>query len=139
MSDGPETSIQLAFCAFLQAGNLGFPIAWPFTVFSPISGVAFFDARGMLRAAPRGIGLAFTDSMLRTGIFQVDSVTPTDQGEAPGLRMAELVAVLFDQGTFFVAGNRWKVRINQVPKIAPAVMDAPWLRFPVSILYSVST
>lgn len=138
MNDGPETSIQLALCGWLQAGVLGFPIAWPFTTFAPTIGQAYLDARGLLRAAPQSLGLAYAGSVLRRGIFQVDAVIVDDQGEAPGIRIAELVAVLFAQGTQIQA-TKWLVKINQVPTIAPAVMDAPWLRIPVSIPYTVST
>ncbi len=138
MSEAPETAIQLALCGWLQTPDLGVSIAWPFTPFSPVAGVSFLDVRGILRGEPNAVGLAFGGSVLRTGVFQVDAVTPNDQGEAPGLRLAALVTARFAQGVAIIAGAL-KINLNHEPKIAAAVMDAPWLRFPVSIPYSVST
>lgn len=138
MSDGPDTLIQLAFCAWLRDGALGFPIAWPFTIYSPAFGISFLDVRGVLRAAPNSPGLAANSSVQRVGLFQIDAVTPTDAGEAPGIRMAEAVSARFARGVSFPAGA-YLVRLIFPSTIAAAVMDAPWLRFPVSIPYRMST
>jgi hypothetical protein len=112
------------------------PIARPLVPYTPTPGTLYLAEHPVMRAAPEHSGLSFTDSTMYRGIFQVDVVTPDDAGELPGLRMAALVAARFAIGTELAAGNR-RLRLLSVPKIATAVKDAPWIRFPVSIPYLV--
>jgi len=112
------------------------PIAFPFAPYTPASGVSYLAVRPLLRASPDHPGIAFDAFTMHRGIFQVDVVTPDTHGENPGLRLAALVAARFAIGTELVAGT-YRLQLNSEPTIAAAVMDAPWVRFPVSIPYLV--
>lgn len=113
------------------------PIASPLVSYTPTANTSYLKAHPVLRAATEDVGVSFTGSrVVRRGIFQVDAVVPEDQGEAPGLRLAALVAARFSLGTSLVAGS-YKLQILQTPTIAAAVTDAPWVRFPVSIPYTL--
>ena len=114
------------------------PVALPLITYPPVAGTAYLDARAVLRAEPNRPGIGFTGSVIRRGIFQVDAVVPDNKGEAPGLRLAALVAARFAIGTMLVAGS-YKLQLVKEPTIAAAVKDAPWVRFPVSIPYLVIT
>lgn len=111
-------------------------VAMPLVAFEPTSKTAYLDARAILRAEPEHPGIGFGGSNINRGIFQVDVVTPDNVGENPGLRLAALVAARFAIGTELVAG-RYKVQIQKLPTIAAALKDAAWVRFPVSIRYTV--
>lgn len=117
------------------------PVALPLVAFTPpvISATAkYLDARAILRAEPNHPFLDFSAPTIRSGIFQVDAVVPDNIGEAPGLRLASLVAARFAIGTRLVAGS-YRLLLNKEPTIASAVKDAPWVRFPVSIPYVIVT
>ena len=135
MTEPIDVSIQAAMLAYLQAASLG-PTAYPYVAFTPTVGTAYLEAHPVMRAQPHDLALAFVGSVIRRGIFQVDAVTPDGAGEAPGLRLAALVAALFPQGLVLAAGA-YKLQFLTVPTIAAAVKDAPWVRFPVSIPYFV--
>lgn len=143
MTEPTEVLIQTALLTQLTTPALsGSPtIAYPLVAFTPpavAAGAKYLDARAVLRAAPEPIGLSFTDSYLKRGIFQVDAVAVDGEGEAPGLRLASLVVARFAAGTVLVAGSRY-VQIVKEATIAPLVKDAPWVRFPVSIPYLLIT
>lgn len=112
------------------------PIASPLVAYTPTPGTAYFAAHAPLRAVPEAVGIAFTARHIDRGIFQVDAVVPENAGEAPGLRLAALVQARFSLGTSLVAGS-YRLQILQKPTIATAVLDAPWVRFPVSIPYTI--
>ncbi len=112
------------------------PLASPLVTFAPAAQTPYLDARPILRAQPDSPGLAYNSSTTRRGIFQVDAVIPDGQGEPIGIRLAALVAARFAQGTTLIAGTRL-LKCNSVPTIAAAVKDAPWVRFPVSIPYTI--
>lgn len=134
MTDSIDVLIQAALCDRLKTPDMGVPIAWPMVRFSPVPGVPFLEVHSVMRLAPQSPSLDFAGSSLFRGIFQVDAVVPDGAGEAPGLRIAGLVAARFAIGTTFVAGTNL-VKCNSLPTIAAAVKDAPWVRFPVSIPY----
>lgn len=140
MTEPLDVSIQAALLAHLTTPALSGspPIAYPFVTYTPISDTAYLDARAVLRAEPSHLGIAFTAATMRRGIFQVDAVAPENRGEAPGLRLAALVAARFSIGTKLVAGS-YRLLLDKEPTIAAAVMDAPWVRFPVSIPYVIIT
>lgn len=117
-------------------GSPATPIAYPFAAFVPVPDTAYLDARGVLRADPEHPAVGFDATNVFRGIFQVDAVVPDGHGESPGLRLASLVAARFPIGLTLAAGTQ-TIRFDQVPAIAPAIKDAPWLRFPVSIRYIV--
>jgi hypothetical protein len=135
--------IQNAMFAKLASPNITTPptaIAYPFVTFVPVVGTNYIDARPMLRAAPDNPSLANTGSNIYRGVFQVDAVTPDAKGEAPGIRLASLISARFPVGIKIpVVGGRFWVKCNDIPTIAAAVKDAPWVRFPVSIPYIVIT
>jgi hypothetical protein len=135
-----DSDIQAALLGNLRTPPLSGspPIAYPFVEFVPTPDVAFLDARPVLRAGTEHFGVAYGNSDIFSGIFQVDAVIPNGKGEAPGLRLAALVADRFAIGTQLAAGGR-RLEIVGTPTIAPAVTDAPWVRFPVSIPYRVIT
>lgn len=135
-----EVDIQAALCTKLITPALsGAPaVAYPFVAFTPTSGAVYLAVHPILRAEPSPTGLPFNSAIVRRGIFQVDVVAPDGAGEAPGLRMAELVAARFTIGTKLVAGS-YRLLLDKEPTIAAAVKDAPWVRFPVSIPYQVIT
>jgi hypothetical protein len=114
------------------------PVAHPLIAYTPTSGVKYLAAWPLLRAAPDHPFLPFDAPTFRRGIFQVDAVAPDNQGEGPGLRLAELVAARFAIGTRLTAGA-YTIQLDKVPTIAAAVKDAPWVRYPVSIPYLVIT
>jgi len=135
VSDPIDVAIQAACLAYLKAANIApGQVAYPYVAFSPTVGTPYLDARPVLRAAPNSPALAFTGSVLRAGIFQVDAVAPDGGGEGPGLRLAAQVAALFPQGLVLAAGG-FRLQFNHVPTIAAALKDAAWVRFPVSIPY----
>jgi hypothetical protein len=130
--------IQAALCARLQGGSYkGALIAYPFVAFTPTPGVAYIEARSMLRADVNSPALGFNQSDLFAGIFQVDALIPDGGGETPGIRLAALVAARFYEGTKIALSTGRYLKINKIPSIAAAVKDAPWIRFPVSIPYLV--
>lgn len=135
-----ETDIQAALITKLTTPALtgSPPIAYPLIAYTPTSGTAYLHIHPVMRAEPRRPGVGFTGSVLRAGIFQVDAVVPDNQGEGPGLRLADLVAARFAIGTKLVAGS-YRLLLDNEPTIAAAVKDAPWVRFPVSIRYLVIT
>jgi hypothetical protein len=118
------------------------PIAWPFVEYIPVTGAAYLEVHSLLRAQPKHWNMNFDGSDILNGIFQVDAVVPDGKGEAPGMRLATLVAQRFVIGTEMVCGtgsDARKLQVNNVPKIAAAVKDAPWIRFPVSVPYQLIT
>ncbi len=142
MASSIDEAVLDALCGHLTSPALsgGPPIALPFVTYTPTPGTAYVDARPVLRAEPRVLGLAFDSSIERRGVFQVDAVVPNAAGETPGLRLAALIAARFAIGTKLVAtvgSTRHLLRLNSEPTIAAAVTDAPWVRFPVSIPYLV--
>lgn len=136
MTEPVDVLIQAALCTRLVGASSGTQIAMPLVEYSPVIGTPYLDARAVLRAAPESPSIAFTGSVKFPGIFQVDAVVPDGQGEAPGLRLASLVAARFAQGTRLVAGSRW-LTVMKTPTIAAAIKDASWIRYPVSIPYLV--
>lgn len=112
------------------------PIASPLVAYTPTSGTAYLHAHPILRAVPEQYGSAFASDIIRTGIFQVDAVMPDGAGEAPGIRLATLVAVRFASGTTLAVGS-YLLRVLAPATVAAAIKDAPWVRFPVSIPYRV--
>lgn len=133
-----ETQIQAALINKLVTPALsGAPqIAYPVIAFTPTVGTPYLEVRPILRAATLQPGIAFNSLVIRLGIFQVDAVVPDGAGEAPGLTLAQLVVVRFASGTMLTAGGK-KLQILREPTIAAAVKDAPWVRFPVSIPYTL--
>jgi hypothetical protein len=129
-----HVAVQAALCVFLVNPPLaGSPaIAMPLVTFVPTPGVSYLDARPVLRAEPEQFGLDYNNVAIHRGIFQVDAVIADGKGEAPGLRLAGLVADRFAIGTKFVVAGL-NLEITGKPAIAGAVKDAPWVRFPVSI------
>jgi len=140
-----ETDIQAALYTHFTTPALESPVkprAAPFVAYTPVPGTAYYHVHPVLRAEPQRPGIGFTGSVLRRGIFQIDAVAPDGAGEAPGLRMAGLVAARFAIGTKLVAGAgsaRRRLLLDKEPTIASAVKDAPWVRFPVSIPFLVIT
>ena len=112
------------------------PIASPLVTYTPTSGTPYLHAHPVMRAEPEAVGIAFTAKHVDRGIFQVDAVVPIDAGESVGLRLAALVRARFPLGTSLVAGS-YRLQILQRPTIATAVEDAPWVRYPVSIPYTI--
>lgn len=141
MTDPIEVAIQAALCTWLQAPDLtspATPIAMPFVPFSPVVGVSYIQVQPLLRAQPSQPWLSFAGPTINTGIFQVDAVIPDEKGEAPGYRLAGLVATRFARGTQWNAGG-FKLQVVAVPQTASALKDAAWVRFPVSIPYLIIT
>lgn len=132
-----ETDILDALMTRLTTPNItspATPIASPLVAFTPPATGGYVEARPILRAEPDRLGLSFASSKFNRGVFQVDAVVPDNKGEAPGLRLAALVAARFAIGTELVAGG-YRLQFLKEPTIATAVKDAPWVRFPVSIPY----
>lgn len=114
------------------------PVASPSGNYAPTAGKSYLDVRNILRAEPDHPGLSFTSSTIFRGIFQVDVVGPTGAGEAAPLRIAALIAARFPIGTVLPA-SPYRIQFTKPPVIAAAVLDAPWVRFPVSISFLVIT
>jgi hypothetical protein len=145
VSTGLDAAIQVAFVTHLTTPALTSPatrIAYPFVAFTPTPGVKYLDMRDTLRGDPDHRALPFAAHTIHRGILQIDAVVPEGAGAAPGLELAALVAARFAIGTKLVvsAGSAtYRLQILKPPTIAAAVMDAPWVRFPVSIPYEVIT
>lgn len=145
MATGLDAAIQDALVAQLKTPALtspATPIAYPFVKFTPTAKTAYLDVRDVLRADPAHPGLPFDAFTIYRGIWQVDAVMPEGKGVAPGLELAALVAARFAIGTKLVVsagGATYTLQVLKPPTIAAAVMDAPWVRFPVSIPYQVIT
>lgn len=137
MTEFLDANVQAALNAQLATPDLGFPIAFALVPFSPQDDVPFIQVWPIMKAKALHPGLGFhTDSVLNLGIFQVDAVMPDGQGEAPGLRLAATIADRFALGTVLAAGTR-KLQINSVPQTTAAIKEGAWIRFPVSIAYTV--
>lgn len=145
MSTGLDAAIQGAFVTHLTTPALSSPapsIAYPFVTYTPVTGRKYLDMRDALRAEPNHPPLGFDGFTIHRGILQIDAVVPEGTGAAPGLELAALVAARFAIGTKLVvsAGSAtYRLQVLKPPTIAAAVMDAPWVRFPVSIPYEVIT
>jgi hypothetical protein len=127
--------VEILKALLTQLGTLpDTPVASPLVAFTPPTSGPYLEAHPVMRAEPDRLGLAFTSSKFNRGVFQVDAVVPDNKGEAPGLRLAALVAARFAIGTVLVAGS-YRLQFLKEPTIAAAVKDAPWVRFPVSIPY----
>ena len=134
-----ETDILNALMTKLTTPALDSPatrIASPLVTFTPVSGTAYLQAHPIMRADTDEVGIAFSSKHVDRGIFQVDAVVPELTGEGAGLRLAALVRARFSLGTSLVAGS-YRLQILQRPTIATAVEDAPWVRYPVSIPYTI--
>lgn len=138
MTDFVDADVQAALNAHLATPNLGYPIAFQLVPFTPIDGVAFLQVWPLLKTNASHPGISYSDSVLQTGIFQVDAVMPDGQGEAPGLRVMALIADRFVIGTTLVVGTR-RLQINAVPQTGTAIKDGAWVRFPVTIAYTIIT
>ncbi len=141
--------VQLAIAAALYAKlitpeltNPATPRAAPLVAYTPTTGTAYMEVHPLLRAHPEHFGIDYANSDILRGIFQVDIVVPDGAGENPGVRLASLVVARFPIGLLLTVvstlGTR-ALRITNTPTIAAAVKDAPWVRFPVSILYQIIT
>lgn len=108
------------------------PVAMPLVNYRPVAGVAYLDARPILRAEPQDVALSLAGSVVHRGIFQIDAVMPDTQGEVPGLQLASLVADRFPVGLSLAAGG-CALKIYKSATIAPAILDSSWVRFPVSV------
>lgn len=136
MSTAPLAAIQTALLANLTAApdltTPATPFAMPLVDYQPVPSVSYYDVRPLLTAEPEHFGLAYGNADIHKGVFQVDAVIPDGGGEALGLRLAAAVADRFPIGTLLSASGR-RLEIINTPSIGPAVKDAPWVRFPVSI------
>lgn len=133
-----DANVQAALNAQLSIPDIGFPIAFALVPFSPQDGIAFIQVWPIMKAKALHPGIGFQDSVLNLGIFQADAVMPDGQGEAPGLRLAATIADRFALGTVLLAGSR-RLQINAVPQTSVAIKEGAWIRFPVSIAYTVVT
>lgn len=113
------------------------PVAMPLVAFTPTTGVAYLDARPILRAEPQDLAMSLAGTVIHRGIFQIDAVVPDTAGEVPGITLASLVADRFPAGLRLAAG-RYFVKIHKSATVAPAIIDAAWVRFPVSIPFTVT-
>jgi hypothetical protein len=118
------------------------PRAAPLVAYTPTVGTAYMDVHPLLRAEPEHFGIDYANSDFLRGIFQVDVVVPDGAGEAPGVRLASLIAARFPIGLALTVVSTLGTRLLKIlrpPTIAAAVKDAPWVRFPVSIPYQLIT
>lgn len=136
MTEFLDANIQTAMMTQLTIPDLGYQIAMPFIPYAPKEGTPYLDVRPMMRAKTRHPGLGYNDASLNTGILQIDAVIPDGQGEAPGSRIATKVAERFALGTTLTAGTR-KLQINSVVQTTMGIKDGAWVRFPVSITWTV--
>lgn len=127
-------AIQSALCEQLKAANLGLAIAWPWVTFNPVADTAYIAVHPLMRSKIQHVSVSFSGSNVQRGIFQVDTVIPDSQGEAPALALTDQIAAQFAIGTNLVA-NGIRLQIDNVPQSAAPVTDAPWVRYPVSIPY----
>lgn len=113
-------------------------VAFPFVEFKPTKGETYLDIRNLLRAEPEHLPLAFTGTFIDRGVFQVDVIAPDGHGEAPAVRIAELVAARYPIGLeLSVPTTRLKIQLLRKPTVAGAIKDGAWVRIPVSIPYTV--
>lgn len=138
MTEFVDANIQAALNTQLSTPDLGYPIAFALVPFSPADNVAFLQVWPIMKAKTDHPGLGYADSNLGRGIFQVDAVIPDGQGEPPGLRIAAKIAERFAIGTTLVAGSR-NLKINSVPQTAAAIKEGAWVRFPVTITFTIVT
>lgn len=111
------------------------PVATPLVPYTPTSGTAYLDVRPLLQAQPEQPYIEFDSATIHRGIFQVDVVVPDQKGEAPGLRLAKLVADRFAIGTMLTVSS-YRLKILKPPAIAAAIKgESGWVRYPVSIPY----
>jgi hypothetical protein len=111
------------------------PVASPLVAFSPTSGVAYLDAKPIMRADPQRPWIAFDSGTVYRGIFQVDAVVPNNKGEVAGLSLAALVVERFDVGTILDLADGTRLKINGKPGVATVIPDGAWARYPVSVPY----
>jgi Bacteriophage related domain of unknown function len=138
MTEFVDANVQNALLTKLTSPSLGYPYAYPYIPYVPSEGQAYMEAQPILKAQTQHPGLGYSDSNLGKGIFQVDAVIPDGIGEPTGLRMQALIAERFAIGTTLIAGTR-KVWINSPPQTAAGIKDGAWVRFPVSIAFTIIT
>lgn len=134
---GIESQITEALLQRLAALTLSpaLPVAYPNTAFTPPTSGPYLEAH-QLRAETRPIGISAWDE--RPGIFQVDVVYKAQDGVIKPTEIADKVADWFKRGTRLTNGAV-RVDIDTAPSIAAPIVDAPYIRTPVSIRYRVFT
>lgn len=141
MSEPIDVAIPQALYAWLIAMPSCPPRAAPFVTgggaYVPVTGTLYLDVAPLLRAEPEHFGIAFQNSDIERGIFQVDVVAPLGPGELPGTRVAALVKSRFFIGKDFTV-NGGRLWVTNTPTIA-TVKDAPWVRFTVSVPFRFDT
>lgn len=131
-----ETKIAEALLARLAALVLSppLPIAWPNLAFTPPAG-AYLQA-DHLQAPTVNLFLSNADPDMHVGLLQVTVVAPLNQGVIGAVEIAGSIANHFGKGTA-LDHEGLRVRIEDRPSIAPALVDEDRLRVPVTVTYRV--
>lgn len=141
MTDALDVLIQSALLGALTVPPLtspATPIAYPMVGFTPTGGVAYIQVWPLLKSQTQHPAIGFVGSNLNRGIFQVDAVIPDGEGEAPGMRLAALVAARYALGTVLAAGP-YKLEIKLPVQSSAGVKDEDWVRYAISVPYLVIT
>lgn len=109
------------------------PVAWENVSYEPQEGTTYIRPSN-LPAGHAAIGMANTDGIRGTGIYQVDVFTPRNQGPGEGLTVAGNIAALFSRGLKLTSGDT-QVTVG-VPTQDPAEPSGAWFRVAVLIPYT---
>lgn len=133
-----DIAVQNALMTQISNAGLSVPISSPLVPFTPVVGVSYVDVHPVMRSQPQSIGIDLGGDVLRRGIFQVDAVVPDGQGEQPGLTLASAIAAAFEIGTR-LAAESYVLKINSKPYIKGPIKDSAYVRYPVTIPYTLVT
>ncbi len=112
------------------------PVAWENAKFTPVDGVTFLS-ESYLPAETSGLGIAATDSLDYTGIYQIDVRAALDDYKKEANDTADAVASHFRRGTILTY-NGQKVTIQSVSR-AQGRADGAWWFIPVSVTWRASS
>jgi len=125
-----HSKISNALSKRLQSLPASPPVAWENAGFKPVDGVTFL-AETYLPAETSGVGVAATDSLDYTGIYQIDVRAALDDYKKEANDTADAVASHFRRGTILTY-NGQKVTIQSVSR-AQGRADGAWWFIPVSV------
>lgn len=127
-----HVKISNALSTHLQALPSAPPIAAENSGFTPKENQSYL-AEHYMPAGTTGVGIAITDSLDYTGIYQIDVRTPLDEFKAEGNALADSVASHFKRGTVMTYETQ-DVVVQAVSR-AQGRPDGAWWFIPVSVTW----
>lgn len=128
-----SATIRNALFSHLATLSIGLPVAWPGEAYQPPAG-AYLKA-DWLPNRTSGDFMANDSTQEHMGLLQVTVMVPSgSNAQATATGHADSIATHFARGTVIdLSGLR--VRIDQPPSVAPAVIEQDRFGVPVTIRY----